>query len=193
MSTEHAGTKDAWRQRIRAVRAARSVAAKEHDDRRIQAAVAALRDAHRTIAAYLPMRTEPGSVAMLDALRECGVEVLLPVTSGRRALTWAHYTGAEHTAPARYGLHEPTGPDLGALGIHRSDLVLVPALAVDRRGVRLGRGAGHYDRALASVGADIPRVAIVHDDEFVDVLPAEPHDIPMTHVLTPSAGIRQVR
>ena len=68
-------------------------------------------------------------------------------------------------------------------------VVLVPALAVDRRGVRLGRGAGFYDRSLTLARPDTPLIAVVRDDELLDRLPAEPHDVRMTHALTPQKGL----
>ncbi len=67
--------------------------------------------------------------------------------------------------------------------------MLVPALAVDRGGVRLGRGAGFYDRTLPLADPDALLVAVVRDEEIVDHLPAEPHDVRMTHALTPAAGL----
>jgi 5-formyltetrahydrofolate cyclo-ligase len=67
-------------------------------------------------------------------------------------------------------------------------LVLVPGLAVDRSGTRLGRGAGHYDRSLPQVRAGVPTVMVLNDEELVDVLPAEPHDRPVTAALLPGAG-----
>ena len=68
-------------------------------------------------------------------------------------------------------------------------VVLVPALAVDRHGVRLGRGAGFYDRTLSLADPSAALVAVVRDDELVAHLPAEPHDVRMTHALTPGAGL----
>jgi 5-formyltetrahydrofolate cyclo-ligase len=67
--------------------------------------------------------------------------------------------------------------------------VLVPALAVDRRGVRLGRGAGHYDRSLVFASAGAARLAVVRDEELVERLPGEPHDVRMTGALTPGRGV----
>ncbi|MGH3580223.1 MAG: 5-formyltetrahydrofolate cyclo-ligase, partial [Mycobacterium sp.] len=67
--------------------------------------------------------------------------------------------------------------------------VLVPALAVDRRGNRLGRGAGFYDRALPLADPDARLIAVVRDDELLDEVPAEPHDVAMTHMLTPGLGV----
>lgn len=67
--------------------------------------------------------------------------------------------------------------------------MLVPALAVDRSGVRLGRGGGFYDRSLPLCTPRARLVAVVRDDEVLDALPAEPHDVRMTHALTPVGGL----
>ncbi len=66
--------------------------------------------------------------------------------------------------------------------------MLVPALLVDRHGTRLGKGGGSFDRALAR--ATGLTIALVHDDEVVDLLPAEPHDVPVRAIATPSTGVR---
>jgi 5-formyltetrahydrofolate cyclo-ligase len=71
-------------------------------------------------------------------------------------------------------------------------VVLVPALAVDHAGVRLGRGAGFYDRTLPLTHPSARLVAVVRDDELVDEIPAEAHDVPMTHALTPRRGLVQL-
>jgi len=63
-------------------------------------------------------------------------------------------------------------------------------VAVDRTGVRLGRGGGSYDRALARVGPGTLRVAVVYDTELLDLLPAEPHDVPVHGAVTPQGFVR---
>jgi 5-formyltetrahydrofolate cyclo-ligase len=139
------------------------------------------------IAAYAPIGPEPGSVALLDELTGRGLVVLLPVVSAD-ILDWAMYDGA--LVPGPWGLREPAGPRLGPAALSTADAVLVPALAVDRRGTRLGRGAGCYDRSLRRVRPGTPLVALLHDGELVDeVLPAEPHDVPMTAAITPTGGL----
>ena len=65
----------------------------------------------------------------------------------------------------------------------------MPALAVDRRGVRLGRGAGHYDRSLVFAAAGVTLLAVVRDEELVERLPGEPHDVRMSGALTPGRGV----
>ncbi len=77
--------------------------------------------------------------------------------------------------------------------VRAATLILVPALAVDRHGARLGRGAGFYDRTLALADPAAALVAVVRDDEILERLPAEPHDVPMTHALTPRRGLVELR
>ncbi|BBZ51234.1 5-formyltetrahydrofolate cyclo-ligase [Mycobacterium heidelbergense] len=148
-----------------------------------------------TVCAYAPVGTEPGSIELLDMLLRRSGRVLLPVarTAGPGnkdaplPLRWGEYRpGALVAGP--WGLLEPPGPVLPSSALAEAALVIVPALAVDRRGVRLGRGRGFYDRSLDGRDPRAPLVAMVRDDEFVDELPAEPHDVPMTHVVTPRRG-----
>jgi 5-formyltetrahydrofolate cyclo-ligase len=141
----------------------------------------------RTIAAFAPDEIEPGAGRLPAAFTQLGARVLLPVVPETgRALRWAVDTG--QLAPGRYGLMEPVGPRLGPTAIGAADVVVVPALAVARDGVRLGRGGGYYDRALRLARADAVLVALVFDDEVADALPVEPHDRLVTAVVTPSGG-----
>ena len=100
-------------------------------------------------------------------------------------LGWAVFTGP--LASAGRGLQQPAGPDLGREALAAAQIVLVPALAVDRRGVRLGRGGGSYDRALPRARG--LTIALLHDGELVDALPSEPHDIRVDAAMTPSGGV----
>ena len=144
----------------------------------------------RTVCCYIPVGTEPGSPAFADAVVEAGAPtVLLPVVAGARALDWAVYTGPGSLGAGPFGLREPTGPRLGAGAIGSADLVLLPALAVDHAGVRLGRGAGHYDRSLPLVKPGVEIIAVVRDEEFVPRLPADAHDVRVTGVITPDRGL----
>ncbi|BAX94179.1 5-formyltetrahydrofolate cyclo-ligase [Mycobacterium shigaense] len=146
-----------------------------------------------TVCAYVPVGSEPGSIEILDLLLRRAGRVLLPVARTTpddvpMRLRWSPYRPGE-LVRGRYGLLEPPEPWLPESALVEAELVVVPALAVDRRGVRLGRGGGFYDRSLDGRSPSARLVAMVRDDELVDELPADPHDVPMTHVLTPRRGM----
>ena len=141
----------------------------------------------RTFAAYVPEESEPGHGRLPAAYTQLGARVLLPVAPPVGSdLAWAVDTG--RLAPGRFGLLEPVGPRLGPTAIGTADVVVVPALAVSRDGVRLGRGGGFYDRALRHARRGALVVAVVFDDEVVDEVPCEPHDLRVHAVVTPSGG-----
>jgi 5-formyltetrahydrofolate cyclo-ligase len=146
-----------------------------------------------TVCAYVPVGTEPGSIGMLDVLLNKTVRVLLPVarTGGDDTpleLRWGEYRPGRLVA-GRFGLLEPAEPWLPASALAEAGLLLVPALAVDRTGVRLGRGRGFYDRSLVRRDPRARLAAVVRDCELVEELPHEPHDVRMTHALTPGHGL----
>ncbi|MCK8679097.1 5-formyltetrahydrofolate cyclo-ligase [Streptomyces lichenis] len=147
----------------------------------------------RTVAAYVSVGREPGTRALLDALRERGVRVLLPVLLADNDLDWAVYEGPGSLAKARRGLLEPTGPRLGPEAVLGAGAVLLPGLAVDARGMRLGRGGGSYDRVLARIaraGTDPALVVLLYAGEVLEHVPEEPHDHPVHAVVTPEATLR---
>jgi 5-formyltetrahydrofolate cyclo-ligase len=180
------------------LRARRAAPAHEHDAEAHALAghAAALVTDDPTVCAYVPVGSEPGSLELIDGLRRHGVRVLLPVARHGPAgvpqpLQWGEYV-AGALVEARFGLREPAGPWLPPEAVADVSLLLVPALAVDRLGVRLGRGAGFYDRTLRMASSSARLVAVVRDDELLDRLPAEPHDIAVTHALTPRLGLVQL-
>jgi 5-formyltetrahydrofolate cyclo-ligase len=142
-----------------------------------------------TIAAYYSVGTEPSTHGLVYALWKRGSYVLLPLLRPDADLDWASYEGPDSLRPGPRGLAEPAEPPRGMDAVARADLVLVPALAVDRGGVRLGRGGGSYDRALARVGPGIPTIALLYDGELLDKVPADDHDQRVRLVARPSAGI----
>lgn len=146
-----------------------------------------------TVAAYVSVGREPGTRALLDALRAQGTRVLLPVLMPDNDLDWAAYEGPGRLLPAARGLLEPDGERLGPEAVLSAEAVLLPGLAVDGRGVRLGRGGGSYDRVLARIaaaGTDPALVVLLYVNEVVAQVPAEPHDHPVHAVVTPQ-GVRR--
>jgi 5-formyltetrahydrofolate cyclo-ligase len=162
--------KETWRIRATAGRRERAGAD-------LTAALAPLLESAKGVASFVPMPDEPGVPPRAGWL--------LPVLLPDGDLDWAEHDG--ELVPGRYGVLEPTGRRLGVDAVAGCDVVLVPALLVDREGVRLGKGGGSYDRALTRAAG--LTVALVHDDELVDTLPCEPHDVRVGAVATPSGGV----
>ncbi|MFE0131280.1 5-formyltetrahydrofolate cyclo-ligase [Streptomyces sp. NPDC059037] len=151
----------------------------------------------RTVAAYVSVGSEPGTRALLDALHARGTRVLLPVLLADNDLDWGAYDGEGSLERVQHAgkieLLEPSGTRLGPDAVTGADVVLLPGLAVDERGMRLGRGGGSYDRVLARLeraGADPALVVLLYDAEVVARVPAEAHDKPVHAVVTPS-GVRR--
>ncbi|MGY1844933.1 5-formyltetrahydrofolate cyclo-ligase [Modestobacter sp. SYSU DS0875] len=184
---DEARAKAAYRRGLLARRAARPAEERAAAAAAITGALLQGLTGSRTIAAYAPEPVEPGAPLLPAALDQLDARVLLPVVPAvGHELQWAVHT--EQLVVGRFGLSEPVGPRFGPAELAAADVVVVPALAVSRAGVRLGRGGGYYDRALRHARPDALLVALVFDDELVDHLPAEPHDQPVSAVVTPSTG-----
>lgn len=138
-----------------------------------------LGDAAR-VAVFAAVRGEAG--VAIDRLAEEGRLFAWPISDAdNRELTF-HASVAEPTDTGLYGIPEPA-PDC-ALDAATIDAVLVPGLAFSRDGGRLGHGAGYYDRFLPRLREDTLRIGVCYGWQVIEDLPLEPHDVPMTHVVT---------
>ena len=145
-----------------------------------------------TVAAYYSIGAEPDTHGLVYALWKRGSYVLLPRLRPDMDLDWASYEGPDSLGAGPRGLTEPTEASRGVAAVSRADLVIVPALAVDRRGMRLGRGGGSYDRALARVGPQVPTIALIYDGELLDEVPAASHDQRVRFAACPTTGITRL-
>lgn len=173
MWREIPGQKIAARALIRAGRRARPPGQRAADGHAISKHLMALQTGMPTghLAAYTALPTEPPTDPSLLLLRSLGWALMLPVLLADNDLAWDD--GALHDVDF----------------ISCASLLVVPALAIDRRGRRLGQGGGSYDRALARRAKNSLVVALVYDDELVDEVPSEPHDLGVDAVITPQRGI----
>src|SRR5215472_9515601 len=179
--------KASLRRRLGAARAAMSEAERTAAGRLIRDQVLEMPEvsAAGTVAAYYSVGTEPDTHSLIFALWKRGSYVILPVLLPDGDLDWASFEGPDSLAPGPRGMLQPTEPVRGPGTVARADVVLVPALAVDAAGNRLGRGGGSYDRALARVGGQVPTIALLYDGELLPDLPADPHDRHVRAVATP--------
>jgi 5-formyltetrahydrofolate cyclo-ligase len=148
----------------------------------VQMAELCLSNGATKIACYLAYGNEPDTELFIDWAIENEIEVVLPVSNQDGSLSWVQFEG--ESQPGIFGFAEPVGKP-GSL--ESSDLIFIPALAVDGRGQRLGKGKGYYDRALAALEAAAPVIAVVFEDELLEAVPTEDHDHPVDAAVTPSS------
>jgi 5-formyltetrahydrofolate cyclo-ligase len=139
------------------------------------------------ITCYLPLAFEPGGPALPDRLATAfpSATILLPVLLPDLDLDWAPYTGPRSLVITERRLYEPTAARLGPDAIRSAQVAIVPALAADTQGYRLGRGGGSYDRALNRLSPDAVSIALLHPGELLPHVPHEPHDRRITYALEP--------
>ncbi|QEO09401.1 5-formyltetrahydrofolate cyclo-ligase [Protaetiibacter larvae] len=137
------------------------------------------------IAAYLSTPDEPGTREFLRWAAGRGIRILLPVSRADGLLDWAPYDGEDEDQDI-LGMPTPTSELLGPIAINGVDLILVPAATVSRTGMRMGWGRGYFDKTLGSMEGCPPVYALIYDDELVDEVPTERHDMPVDGVVTPS-------
>ena len=141
------------------------------------------------VACHLSMGTEPGTGPLITGLLKRGAEVVVPVTHAEtHELRWVVFDPSSPLRLSSIGVPEPDGERLGPETLASAGLVVVPAMAVDHDGHRLGRGAGYYDRALAAVTA--PICAVVHANELMEAVPHEGHDVRVNMAVTETGLFR---
>lgn len=138
----------------------------------------------KKIAAYLPFGDEPDIRGYLSWVRSHDLQLLLPISQPDGSLTWVSWDG-ESTQPGIFGFAEPSGVPAQ---LTATDLIVVPALACDKTGNRLGKGMGFYDRALADIS--IPVATVIFESELLESVPFEQHDRRANFVVTESRVLR---
>jgi 5-formyltetrahydrofolate cyclo-ligase len=140
----------------------------------------------RSISCFLSTTTEPGTRDFVTRAVRRGIRVLLPITRADGLLDWAVATDDGEISEGLYGLPEPTGEVLSPMAVNDVDLMIIPAAAVDRTGMRMGWGRGYFDKTIGSMEKCPPVYAVIYDSEVLDSLPREVHDQPVTGVVTPT-------
>jgi len=139
------------------------------------------------VASYISYGEEPSTADINIELLRRGITLLLPRLLPDNDLEWIEWNGDENALVANGKVLEPHGfavRDLDAI-----DVVIVPALHIDRFGNRLGQGGGSYDRALARLEAW--KIALVHHGEMTsEPIPVEPHDQRVNAAATPDLIVR---
>lgn len=137
--------------------------------------------------AYFPIGSEIDPRPLMTRLEQHGAELSLPRMEDGETLSWRRWRPGEPLEPRRFGLSEPQD----SAPLATPTLLIVPLLAFDGAGNRLGYGKGHIDRAIAAL-RETGRVfvcAIGFQEQMLDALPAEPHDQPLDWAVTPAGSI----
>jgi len=139
----------------------------------------------KSVLLFAPLRDEPDVWPLAELGLQAGKQIALPRFVAESATYEAALLShpAEDVRPGKFGILEPS-PLCRVADPKRLDLVLVPGLAFDWHGYRLGRGKGFYDRLLATVSSRTCGVAF--DIQLISALAIEPHDVRLNCILTPS-------
>jgi 5-formyltetrahydrofolate cyclo-ligase len=183
--------KRALRADLRERRHARSETARADAALGVQAQLDALveRLGVASLSCFLSTTTEPGTHEFVQGAVERGIRVLLPISRADGLLDWVVATAGGDIAEGLFGLPEPVGEVLGPIAVNDVDLMVIPAAAVDRTGMRLGWGRGYFDKTIGSMEKCPPVYAVVFDSELVDEVPRDVHDQPVTGIVTPTQTI----
>lgn len=181
--------KDALRTAMRNTRDQLSRACASSASRRACAHLAAMPQvlAARTVAVYSAIRGEADPSAAAETLWARGVTVAFPrVVAGVRTLRFHAVTDTGQLVPGAFGIASPTAtsPEVPLSAI---DVVVVPGLAFDRRGVRLGWGRGHYDATLT--GCPGVRIGFAYHRQLIECVPDSDHDQAMDFVVTETGAM----
>ena len=200
-----------WRARLRALRAGADDASRQQAAEAIArvgldwmstlSASSTAAAAGGVVCAYTSMGTEPQTLELLAALHSAGYSVHVPVCEPGYQLGWARWFTGVGMVRSRFApVMEPVGGRSSFAQLGPVLAVLVPALAVDRSGTRMGQGGGYYDRFLAGIGpagaaasvpvaaASVPVAAVVHEHEVLaaGLLPRDALDMPVGFAITPA-------
>lgn len=183
--------KRALRADVRAARQARTETARDADAEMLHVRLDALVDRFdaRAISCFLSTPVEPGTREFVRDAAARGIRVLLPVIRDDGRLDWTVSAPDAELSLGPLGVPEPVGEPEGTDAVGDVDLMIIPAAAVDRTGMRLGWGRGYFDKTLAALTPRPPVFAVVFDDEFVDDVPHSAHDQRVDGVVTPDRTV----
>ena len=143
-------------------------------------------------ALFLPTPLEPDMSLTLVLFERALLPVLLDEAGAPLgAPRWGLWEAGRALVTLGRPPAQPDGEARGAKSLKEADLIVIPALAASADGTRLGQGGGWYDRALMHRSPGVPVVAVVFDDEVLEpgIIPAEPHDVPVDAIVTPTRTI----
>jgi 5-formyltetrahydrofolate cyclo-ligase len=162
-------------------------------DLRIKATLFALPEflSAKTVLFYASFRSEVETLRIIQESLAMGKRVLLPKVDVKNSLLILYeIKSMNELAPGYMGIPEPDLPDERHAIIDSADLAIIPGATFDLSGNRLGYGAGYYDILLSARTKNIPVVAIAYEEQIVDAIPAEKHDVKVNVIITDERIVR---
>ena len=145
----------------------------------------------KSVLMYVSFRTEVDTFDQLKAILCLGKKLIVPlVNSKEKTLTLYEIKDITELEPGYMGIPEPNVNEDRKVELKEIDIVVIPGTGFDTKGNRLGYGGGYYDRLLADTGKHIPKIALAFEEQIVEDIPAEPHDMKMDIIVTDERVIR---
>ena len=133
----------------------------------------------KTVLLYYSLPDEVQTHAFIERWKD-EKQIILPVVIGETELELRRYTGLDSLAKGAFGIEEPVGEAFEHF--KEIDLAVIPGVGFDRKGNRLGRGKGYYDRLLPKISA--PKIGICYAFQLLETIPTDAYDFPMDEVIT---------
>lgn len=175
--------KDELRERMRKMRralTAEEISAKSAKISDFLFSLDVIKDA-QTVCTFISAFREPDTIGIIKKLLSSGKEVVVPITDTKtNTLSLSYIKNTEELKSGAFGILEPSV--IYPASADSLDAVLVPALALDRRGGRIGFGKGYYDRLLENT--DAVKIALCYEFQLFERVPVDEHDVPMDIIIT---------
>ena len=145
----------------------------------------------KTVLFYVSFRSEVETLSLIRESLAMGKRVVLPkVDRANHVLTLYEIKNMNELSPGYMGIPEPDLPDERCAVIEDIDLAIIPGAGFDLSGNRLGYGVGYYDGLLSQRTKNIQIIALAYDEQLVDSIPAEKHDVRVNLIVTDKRVIR---
>jgi 5-formyltetrahydrofolate cyclo-ligase len=145
----------------------------------------------KSVLMYVSFRTEVETIELLNGILCLGKTLVVPlVDSKQKTLSLYEIKDITELEPGYMGIPEPNVNEDRKVELKDIDIVVIPGTGFDLKGNRLGYGGGYYDRLLANTKKDIPKVALAFEEQILDIVPSEPHDMKMDIIVTDERIIR---
>ncbi|MDD4956991.1 MAG: 5-formyltetrahydrofolate cyclo-ligase [Candidatus Omnitrophica bacterium] len=140
----------------------------------------------RTVMAYVSLPSEVGTDQFIQEAMERGKRIVVPyIGPDDQRIIASELTSVEELEKGPFGISQPGQGRFKAIPLKEIDLIVVPAIAYDKKNMRLGRGKGYYDRFLAEEGlSSANTIGVAFNFQIVDEIPSDPHDRPVQRVIT---------